>query len=179
MSASDPVETEHLVLRPPAETDLDAVWAIHSDPRTNVFNPAGPMRNPMGARIRLGDMLTDWAHFGVGYWAMEEQVRPGVVVGFGGIRQTDWHGRRVWNLYYRLAPKVWGRGYATELATAAVALWRECGRGMPLVAYTTDDNVPSQRTALRAGLERRADLDEQQEGYLEVAFALGWEEPPA
>jgi hypothetical protein len=36
--------TERLTLWPPRGDDRDALWAIHSDPETNRFNPAGPMR---------------------------------------------------------------------------------------------------------------------------------------
>jgi [ribosomal protein S5]-alanine N-acetyltransferase len=176
---TDAVETERLLLRPPVDADLDAVWRIHSDPRTNRFNPAPPMASPVAARIRLNDMLTDWRVYGHGYWTVLERSTPTAVVGFGGLRQTLWRGRRVWNLYYRLDPAAWGRGLGAELARAAVAAWRELPGGLPLIAYTTSENVPSQKTAAAAGLERRTDLDEQQDGYLEVAFALGWDEPPA
>ena len=36
------LQTERLILRPVAATDLDALYRIYGDPATNTFNPAGP-----------------------------------------------------------------------------------------------------------------------------------------
>ncbi|WP_104133796.1 GNAT family N-acetyltransferase [Cryobacterium sp. Y62] len=110
---------------------------------------------------------------GHGYWALEESQVPGVVIGFGGIRATNWRGRQVYNLYYRLAPAAWGKGLASELVKAAVERWHELGEFLPLVAYTTAANLSSQRTALKGGLIRRSDLDEVTNTYTDVVFALG------
>lgn len=147
---------------------------IHSDPRTSVFDPAGPMAGRHEARAQLDEWVRGWAELGQAYWAVEERGGSGVVIGFGGYRLTAWSGRRIWNLAYRLTPEVWGRGYATEVAGTAVERWRSSGSSVPLVARTTAQNAASQRTALRAGLERRADLDVEHDSHTEVVFALGW-----
>lgn len=173
MTTNGTVETEHLLLRPVTEGDADSVWHIHSDPRTNQYNPAGPMADCSMAEDRVREWVGNWTTDGHGYWALEELNAPGVVIGFGGIRATQWRGRQVYNLYYRLSPEAWGRGLAGELVTAAVGRWRELGEPLPLVAYTTAENVPSQKTALKGGLTRRPDLDEVTDGYTDVVFALG------
>lgn len=43
MITSGTVETQHLPLRPVIEEDAGSVWLLHSDARTNIYNPAGPM----------------------------------------------------------------------------------------------------------------------------------------
>ncbi len=73
------------------------------------------------------------------------------------------------NLYYRFTPSAWGKGYATELARTAVALAREHLPQWPVIALTRVENTASIRTAERAGLLRRSDLDTEH-----VVFALGW-----
>ncbi|CAD5990983.1 GNAT family N-acetyltransferase [Agreia sp. COWG] len=165
-------QTDRLTLRPIAEHDAEAVWSIHSDARTNLFNPAGPMRERSRADEQAREWASSWATDGQGYWAVELREQPGAVVGFGGIRLVQWRDRRVYNLYYRLAPAVWGRGLAGELVEASVARWRELG-DHPLVAYTTADNLPSQRVASRGGLERRPEFDEVRATYTDVVFGLG------
>lgn len=167
------VATEHLLLRPVTEEHAESVWLIHSDPRTNRYNPAGPMADRSMAEAQARDWAANWMADGHGYWALEELNAPGVVIGFGGIRTTQWRGRQVYNLYYRLAPAAWGRGLASELVTAAVRRWHEIGDRLPLVAYTTADNLPSQKTAIKGGLTRRPDLDEVTDSYTDVVFALG------
>ena len=73
------------------------------------------------------------------------------------------------NLYYRFTPGAWGQGYATELARTAVTLARKYLPQWPVVARTRAKNIPSIRTAERAGLIRRPDLDTEH-----IIFALGW-----
>lgn len=167
------VETEHLRLRPVIEEDADSVWLLHSDLRTNTYNPAGPMTHRSQAEQQAREWVANWAADGHGYWAVEELHVPGVVIGFGGIRAANWRGRQVYNLAYRLAPTVWGKGLAGELVVAAVERWHELGERLPLVAYTTAENIPSQRTALKGGLTRRPDLDEVTSTHTDVVFALG------
>ena len=167
------IETEHLRLRPVIEEDADSVWLLHSDLRTNTYNPAGPMTHRSQAEQQAREWVANWAADGHGYWAVEELHVPGMVIGFGGIRSANWRGRQVYNLAYRLAPTVWGKGLAGELVVAAVERWHELGEHLPLVAYTTAENIPSQRTALKGGLTRRPDLDEVTSTHTDVVFALG------
>ena len=100
------IETEHLRLRPVIEEDADSVWLLHSDLRTNTYNPAGPMTHRSQAEQQAREWVANWAADGHGYWAVEELHVPGVVIGFGGIRAANWRGRQVYNLAYRLAPTV-------------------------------------------------------------------------
>lgn len=78
------------------------------------------------------------------------------------------------NLYYRLTPGVWGQGYATELARTAVILARTYLPQLPVVARIRPANIPSIRTAERAGLQRRPDLDTENMDTEHSIFALGW-----
>ena len=165
--------TARLRLDRPEPTDLDAMWAIHSDPRTNEHNPAGPLGGRREAARRLDEWIGHWEMRGFGYWSVRDDDG---VVGFAGLRMGGWNGRSVVNLYYRFTPAVWGRGYATEAAGASVAHWRERLSALPLVAYTKTGNLGSQRTALAAGLERRPDLDQftTDAAGPDIVFALGW-----
>ena len=136
------------------------MFRIHGDPRTNAHNPDGPQRDLGEAAELLAFFLDHWDGHGFGHWAVERTREPGRVIGFGGvmrIRRRD--GTEVLNLYYRFEPDAWGQGYATEVALAAVELARSLGTGLPLQARTRTANEAAQRVALRAGLERRSDLD--------------------
>ncbi|GAB3605705.1 GNAT family N-acetyltransferase [Conyzicola nivalis] len=165
--------TERLSIDRLSVVDFDAMWSIHADPLTNAFNPAGPLIARSDAQRQFGDWLTHWHEHGFGYWTVRDDEG---VVGFSGIRFSTWNDRTVLNLFYRYTPRAWGKGYATEVARAAVELWRDEHSAHPLIAYTTPGNVGSQRTALSAGLERRPDLDRVTGAELgdDVVFALGW-----
>ncbi|ONI65245.1 hypothetical protein ALI44B_00705 [Leifsonia sp. ALI-44-B] len=173
MTRLQATNTESLILRPVLEADADAIWRIHSDPKTNKYNPSGPMVDPQRAHVQAREWAADWSSHQIGYWAVEERAHPGHVVGFGGIHIAEWRGSHVYNLYYRLAPSVWGRGYATQIIDAAVGEWRKLSTDIPLIAYTTADNLPSQRTAEKGGLRRHFELDAVHDTYTDVVFALG------
>ncbi len=154
-------------MRRPAPEDLDDVHRIHGDPRTNVHNPAGPDRDLAASRERLVGWLEHWERHGFGYWVVESDDG---VIGFCGVRVEEWQGRPVLNLYYRFAPGSWGRGIGSAVAAHAVRWAGAHHPDRPVLAYTTEDNVASQRTALAAGLVRRPDLEYELDGLWAVVF---------
>ncbi|GGE92222.1 GNAT family N-acetyltransferase [Mycetocola zhadangensis] len=171
MSAT--VETARLRLDRLSVVDFDAMWAIHADPETNQFNPAGPLTVRSAAQKMFGEWLGHWREHGFGYWAVRDDAG---IIGFSGVRRSTWRDRPVLNLAYRYIPRAWGHGYAAEVAAVAVELWRADHSEHPLIAYTKHGNVASQRTALAVGLERRPDLDLATGDALgdDIVFALNW-----
>jgi RimJ/RimL family protein N-acetyltransferase len=154
---ADTVTTARLVLRRPRADDVDAVFLVHGDPRTNLHNPDGPQRDRREAEAMLAFFLAHWEEHGFGYWAVEGE--GGRVIGFGGLMRRPRGDGEVLNLYYRFAPESWGRGYATEVALAAVELARSLDADLPVMAKTRPANEAAKRVALRAGLVRRPELD--------------------
>ncbi len=143
--------THRVLLRQPTKDDLAAAFEIHGDPDTNLFNPAGPHRDPSVSEAQLTAWIEHWAEHGFGYWAVEES---GVVIGFSGIQHKDVEGERVLNLYYRYRPSVWGRGLAREVVREALVFAAEQLPDLPVVAIIRPVNVPSLRVAERSGFVR-------------------------
>jgi RimJ/RimL family protein N-acetyltransferase len=147
---TDHAHTGRLCLCEPGDEDTEAVHRIHADPATNVYNPAGPVQDI--ARTR--EMMELWrrgrAETGHGYWAVRESC-DGPVLGVGGILPKTVEGIPVFNLYYRFTPGAWGRGYAAEVALAAIDL-AAVGQARPVLAVCHEDNAPSRRVAERAGM---------------------------
>ena len=170
--------TARLSLDRISAVDFDGMWSIHADPLTNEFNPDGPLTARTDAQRQFGFWLGHWHEHGFGPWTVRDDEG---IVGFAGIRYSSWSAgahteRTSINLGYRFTPRAWGKGYATEAATAAVELWRAEHSEHPIIAYTTPGNIGSQKTALAVGLERRPDLDRVTGEALgdDVVFALGW-----
>ncbi|WP_447008564.1 GNAT family N-acetyltransferase [Saccharothrix isguenensis] len=61
------------------------------------------------------------------------------------------------NLFYRFRPRHWGRGYAPEMARAAVDWASRARPGRPVVIITDPDNTPSQRVAEKLGFANVGD----------------------
>ena len=176
--------TTRLNFRRADHADLDEILRIHSDPAANVHNPNGPMRDLAGARAYLDMWNNDWATAGIGYWAFSRRDDPDEpddrIVGFGGLRYRQLGHDWIHNMYYRLAPQAWGQGFAPEIAAVARHAWADhfAGRG-PLLAITRPGNTASQRTAVRAGLSRRIDLDFAENGAAWIVFGLSAHERSA
>jgi len=80
------------------------------------------------------------------------------------------HGSPVLDVLYRLHPAVWGRGVATEAATAVVARARCHPLRLPVVARVRPASSASARVALAAGLRRAPELDTCGEDGPEVVY---------
>lgn len=162
------VTTPRLVLRCLQIGDGPAMFTVHGDPATNLYNPAGPHPDLATSEEMLRECLHHWEVYGFGYWAVT-LLQEENIIGFGGVEHWVWRDRDVLNLYYRFTPSAWGQGYATELTRMAVTLARKHLPPWPVIARTRAENTASIRTAERAGLVRRPDLDTEH-----IVFALGW-----
>ena len=163
-----------LRLRRPTPDDLEVVHALHSDPRTNVHNPAGPHRDGQASQAMLTEWLAHWDEYGFGYQVVELTTPPATVIGFTGVRHATWADVPTLNLYYRYAADHHGRGYATEGARHVVAWVTRHHPATPVVAITTLDNTGSQRTAQAAGLRRRPELEHTWRGHWSVVLTTSW-----
>ena len=150
--------TARLSLRRPSIRDLDAIFAITSDARTTPYNPSDAITTTAEAVDLFGRWDEQWDRYGFGYWTLRLLETPDIV-GFCGLKVMQFQGATVLNLFYRLAPAVWGNGIAAEAAAAAVAWGKVHVPGCAIIARVRPDNTRSQRVALRAGLKRAEHLD--------------------
>jgi RimJ/RimL family protein N-acetyltransferase len=141
--------TERLFLDLPADTDVDDLFAIHSDPDSWRHFPLGRHTHRREAVNMVEQAEQQFARDGLGFWSVRDQP-GGRVVGRGGC--TIPTGRMWWNLYYRFAGSVHRRGYATEMATRAIEAARDVEPARPVVAYLLEHNEASRRTAERLGM---------------------------
>jgi RimJ/RimL family protein N-acetyltransferase len=140
------LETERLVLRPPTAADFEAWTAFAGDEET--------MRHLGGVQARsvawrgLCTVSGAWTIEGFSMFSVIDKASGRWVGRLGPWRPADWPGTEVgWGL----AREVWGRGYATEGATAAID-WAFDRLGWTEVVHCIDPaNVNSQAVARRLG----------------------------
>ncbi|MEU8259649.1 GNAT family N-acetyltransferase [Micromonospora sp. NPDC048999] len=168
---NDELMTPRLSLRRPTPADIDLIHAIHSDPRACAHNPA----DMLGTRADAEDLYRrwdeHWQRYGFGYWVI---YSGGSGVGFCGIKLMRLTNRDVLNLFYRLDSEAWGKGIATEAASAVVDSAADQLPGYPVIARVRPANVASQRVAVRAGLHRAEHLDTQGEDGLDWIYTTHW-----
>lgn len=147
------VETERLLLRAWRDDDREPFAALNADFEVMEHFPAPLTRRESDALIERIRHHFD-AH-GYGLWALEVR-ESGDFVGFTGLVHQSFpaHFTPAVEVGWRLDRNVWGQGYATEAARAAL----EHGFGAvgldEIVSMTAVGNTRSRRVMERLGMTR-------------------------
>lgn len=148
------IETDRLLLRPFRPEDLPAFAAINADPAVMRFFPAPKTEAETEAMIAR--CAERWQRVGMGFSAVTD--RAGTLLGMCGLHRPE--GLPISpcvEIGWRLTPKAWGRGIASEAARAWLAWgW---GQGLEeILAYTPRLNTPSRAVMARIGMAEAPDL---------------------
>lgn len=148
------LRTERLLLRRWRSDDLDAFAALNADPEVTRYLPPIDRAGSDALAARADARFDD---DGCGLWAVEV-VGGESFVGFVGLaRQSEGF---PWapgvEVGWRLARSVWGRGYATEAATASVSDGFERLGLTEIVSMTTVANHRSRAVMERLGFTHDA-----------------------
>lgn len=154
------LQTERLVLRPPAPNDVPAAAELLTDPEVMRFL-GGDVVPPEDHAAVVERWRERWQLNGMGPFLIERR-RDGRFLGRTGIVVWD---SRTWThttvaeagqfaqpeLGWALVRAAWGHGYATE-AARAVRDWARRDRSVGrLISLIAPDNLASQRVAERLG----------------------------
>jgi RimJ/RimL family protein N-acetyltransferase len=152
------LQTDRLSLRRPTEADIDAIFAIHSDPRTCWHNPSDALAQRKEAEELYQRWNDQWHRCGYGYWVVRRHGSA-QQLGFCGIKPMELNDMKVLNLFYRFVTSAWGHGFAGEAATAIATWASQRVPNLPLIARIRPTNLASQHVAINAGLTRAEHLD--------------------
>lgn len=151
------LEAERLILRPFKADDIDAYAAMVEDTEVSKFISLGgkPM-DRLEAWRSMSAIIGHWHLRGFGQWVVEEKD-TGTFVGRLGLYYPEtWPGPE---LGYALAQEHWGKGYATEGATAARDYAFEVLGWDDIISIISPVNTRSQAVAKRLGESYREDLN--------------------
>jgi len=150
------LETERLTLRPFRENDLTAFWELLQDPDVVRFISDRRVPTLQETWRAIAGWIGHWVLRGYGQWAIEERASGRIIGRAGIINPAEWPGPEVG---YLLGRGWWGRGFATEAASAAMD-WGFEQIGFPdLLSLIDPDNGPSIAVATRLGESRRGEVD--------------------
>jgi RimJ/RimL family protein N-acetyltransferase len=157
----DRVETERLVGCRPVFRDADELHAVMADERVAAWLWPGDLGGPRTlsqVRSLLVHDVDHWKRHRFGPWIVRERATRHVV-GRIGLERTTVGGADEVELAWLLAPEVWGRGFATEMARAAV----DAGLGPlelgSIVAFTLHANAASRAVMERLGMAYERDVE--------------------
>ena len=141
--------TERLALRPLLPADAEAYAEMRFHPEVAKWLPA-PSGDPQAADAAIERFTRSWEERRYGPWGV---FLEGRLIGHGGLNYVPDFGET--EVLWALHPKFWGRGYATEVARAALDFgFGTLGLEM-IFAMTLPDNLASQAVMKRIGLTYR------------------------
>ena len=145
--------TARLRLRAWRESDLTPFAALNADPDVMRHFPEPLDREASDALV--GRIQAHFDRHGFGPWVVEI---PGITdcAGFVGLMVSAFeaHFTPCIEIGWRLAKPYWGKGYATEAATAALAYAFDTLQADEVVAITVPTNRPSRAVMERIGMTR-------------------------
>lgn len=167
--------TERLALRRMTHDDLDWLAVLYSDEDVTRYLGGLKTRDQVEDMLRTRVIEYYDAHPGLGCWMTLDRATKGPV-GFHLINNIQ--GESIIQIGFGLATPAWGRGYATEMASALMRYAFEDLKLPRIAGIASLPNVASQRVLEKIGLERHGERSFPHPAYA-AGGPLAWFEREA
>jgi ribosomal-protein-alanine N-acetyltransferase len=151
MNASEhpTLTTARLILRPFQATDAGALFDIVQEPDIFQYFPTKTAWTLEKCERSIKYQTEHWDKFGYGQWAVT-LAESGQLMGWCGLEfLPDTNETEVG---YLLSHAFWGKGYATEAASASVQFGKDAVGLQEIIGLTDPLNVASQKVLEKSGL---------------------------
>jgi ribosomal-protein-alanine N-acetyltransferase len=161
------LETERLILRDLRITDVDSMFELDSNPVVHKYLGNTPITNKEQAKIYVLDVIKQYNERGIGRWALIHK-ETNEFMGWSGLRHYNeneaFNGfTNFYDVGYRLIPKYWGKGYATESGKAAIDYAFNTLKLETVYGITEMENEASHKALLKIGLNYIEDFNDEKE----------------
>jgi len=152
------LETKHLILKAPQQSDLDNLIALRTDPDVQKYIRNGNIQTKEEVQEFLDIAISYQKKYGIGYCSVFEKDSS-EFVGQAGIFHLGFNDSQPdIELGYRLHKKFWGKGYATELAKALIEWGFQHLSVDKLIAIIHPENKASQKVAQKSGFDKKDEM---------------------
>ena len=143
------IETDRLLMRPPARGDLEALVRMRSDEDVSRYLGGAGLQTPEFIDRRLDFYIACHARHGFAMGALINKS-GGEMVGWGGLQPLEETGEI--EVGYGFGKAHWGKGYATEAAAAWLRYGFEQAGLARIVAVAVPENTGSRRVMEKLGM---------------------------
>ena len=155
MISIDTFNTARLVAERIRLADYDELCRMHRDPVT--MATLGGVRSDDVTRTFVEEKLEHWETHGHGTWMFRARQGRGFI-GRGLLEYIEVGGNRELELGYSVIAQQWGKGYASEMAAAIVAIGFTVVEAGNIVSFTWPDNYASRRVMEKTGFSFERDI---------------------
>ena len=158
MAVKEPLKaTARLILRELEESDARDLYLLNSDPKVLRYTGDRPFLNQAAAAA----FIRDYQHYsqnGFGRWAVT-LADSGRFAGICGLNRDPLSNEV--DLAFRIFPRYWARGIATEAAAAALALGFKKFELDTIISRAMRENLPSISILQKLGMRFREVSEDQ------------------
>lgn len=156
-------ETERLILRELLPTDAAGMFEMDGDPEVHLYLGNKPFSTLEESQANIEFIRRQYVENGIGRWAVIEK-KSNNFVGWAGLKLiTETTNNRInyYDLGYRFSKKHWGKGYATESASAARDYAFNTLKLPEIIGIADTQNLGSIHVLEKVGLKRISLFDYQ------------------
>jgi [ribosomal protein S5]-alanine N-acetyltransferase len=144
------IETPRLILREFMRSDLQALAPILADPLAMKFSTMG-IHSISQTEKAIDNFIDSYKQFGFGLWAVTLKERD-LLIGYCGLAIDRIDERDEPEIGYRLDSKFWGKGFATEAASASIKYGFDSIELPYILGAAQRQNVASIRVLQKLGM---------------------------
>lgn len=136
-------------------SDDEAMFELDSNHEVHKYLGNNPIKTIEQARAVIEIVCQQYIDNGIGRWATIEKA-SGNFIGWSGLKFIKEYENNHINFYdvgYRLLPKYWGKGYATEAANAALEYGFNTLKAKEIIGTANEENKASRRALEKCGLK--------------------------
>ncbi len=150
------IETERLILRKFFSSDAEDMFRLDTDKMVHRYLGNTMNKSIDDAKKNINSIIQQYNDNGIGRWAAIEKS-SGKFIGWSGLKLNNdivINGHNdIYDIGYRLLPKFWGMGYATESSLASLDYGFNVLNLDTIYAITHIENEASHKVLLKLGLD--------------------------
>jgi RimJ/RimL family protein N-acetyltransferase len=154
----DNFETVRLAAERLTPAHRDAIRLMDTNPEYMAH--LGGVREASQTEAYLARNLEHWAEYGFGLWVLRDKPQ-GQIVGRACLRHLTIDDADEVEVGYGFLPSYWGRGLATEIATACRRYAEDALRLPSIVALTSPTNSGSRHVMTKIGMVYEREIDHE------------------
>jgi len=160
-----PIQTARCILRELQPSDAPGMFELDTDPLVHRYLGNKPISTIEQATDVIAFVRRQYVENGIGRWALVHR-ESGAFMGWCGLkRNTEPLNGHVnyYDLGYRLMPRFWGQGYASEAGATALAFGFGSLKLQTIYAVAHIENAASNRVLTKLGFKQTGTFNYDEE----------------